>query len=971
MSSGHRKFLGWDVPVTGTVAAFLLEGRAGRPLDLSDTLVITPTKQAGRALRRELAEQAAERGTAVIGAQVVPTSFLFAPDASGRPVAGDLVQTAAWVETLRKAPPGLLEPVFPGAGRRESLWARQAAASLQQLRSELCDGGESIGSIVAKHAERLEEHERWQAMAALETLYLQRLAKADLADAFDAKIRAAANPRIDPGIRRLVVAAVPDPSLLALSALRALAQRLETFVLVQAPEALAEAFDEWGRPVPAAWKERRIDLPGGNDALLVAQDPQGECREVIRAIREAAQEHRPPSAPASEFGGRTSASAGFTAADLAVSVADPPLSPFLQRALKAQGLEFSDPSDAPLSAHPIARLAAGFFACRRERRFADVAEWLRHPDLLEALHQEQGTVTPRILEDLDDFRLKHLPVTLDDALEHFDGPVYRHRDGKYGDLGKALRHAETALDPATPVSEAVVPLLQRVYRHVRVGQRTTEDRDFRSAAEAVMEAFGEVGSLARAGFKLDDGETIDLLRDQLASATYSADRPAREHDLYGWLELAWLPAPLLIVTGMREGAVPDTRVRDPFLPDTLRRLLGLRNDETRLARDAHLLTQLAEQRRAAGRLILTFARTGPRGDAQKPSRLLFRTPPADLPARARRLFLDPAPPPPPTPAATMSFTLDHTRPPERSREPGLVLSASALRAYLACPFRYYLGHVAGLRTVKLDKDEPDAMDFGNLIHHALKMLGGDPAMARSADEAKVAALLEEAAREEARRVYGSNPGLPVRMAVDTAALRLKAAANMHAGSVRAGWRVLAVDKEFKLNRGVLNLIGRIDRIERHEESGIVRVIDYKTSNEPADPVKAHCVKTGDEPDWRALPGGTMRWADLQLPLYAVHAGMTPEYAAAGVVAAYANLPVALTESRVSEWLEESGPGPSREVCDSALACAVEAARRIQAGVFGPPAPAPDHDDLAEAFGLPLEELFGLAGYPWPDPEARS
>ena len=952
--------MGWEVPVTGTVAAFLLEGRAGRPIDLSDTLVITPTKQAGRALRRELARRAAEQGTAVIGAQVVPTSFLFAPDASGPPVAGALVETAAWIETLRAAPAAAVDPVFPGAGRRESLWARQAAASLQQLRAELCDGGESIRSIVARHAERLEEGERWRAMAELERLYLARLAKAGRADGCDAKIRAAAQPRVHPQIRRLVVAAVPDPSLLALSALRALAERLETTVLVQAPEALAEAFDEWGRPRPESWKDRRIDLAGGNEAIRIAQDAQGECREVIRVIAESA--------------GR------FTASDLAVGVADPALTPHLQRALEAQGLEFSDPADAPLAAHPVARVAGGFFTSRRDRRFADVAEWLRLPDLLNAVEAETGATPHRVLAELDEFRIRHLPVTLDDALEHFEDARYRHPDRRqeaYATLGAALRWVERALDPDHPAAERALPLLQSVYRHQRVGQRTTQDRDFRSAAEALMAAFAQVGELAEAGFAPDDAEVAELLREQIAAGTYSADRPAREHDLYGWLELAWLRSPLLIVTGMREGAVPDTRVRDPFLPDTLRRQLGLRNDETRLARDAHLLTALAEQRRGGGRLVITFARTGGRGDPQKPSRLLFRVPAAELAARARRLFLDEAPPPPSTPAATIGFTLDHTRTrfsprADAAEDTGVVgTSVSALKDYLACPFRYYLKHRAGLRSVNLEKDEPDAADFGNLIHHALKLLGTDRSLARCDDPGRVAEALEEAARAEARRLYGSNPGLPVRIAEDTAVLRLKAAAVLHAESVRQGWEVLAVEHPFELKKGVLHLWGRIDRVERHADSGLVRVVDFKTSDKPVDPLAAHWVKTGDGPDWRAAPDGARRWKDLQLPLYAVYAGMHAEWRAAGVVAAYENLPVALTESAVTEWREESGPGPSRETCDSALACAVEAARRIRAGVFGPPAEEVDYDDLAEAFGLPLEDLFGLRDHAWPAPEGRA
>ena len=44
-------------PLAAQVAAFLLRGRGGSPIDLGDTLVLIPTAGAGRAIRRELSKK--------------------------------------------------------------------------------------------------------------------------------------------------------------------------------------------------------------------------------------------------------------------------------------------------------------------------------------------------------------------------------------------------------------------------------------------------------------------------------------------------------------------------------------------------------------------------------------------------------------------------------------------------------------------------------------------------------------------------------------------------------------------------------------------------------------------------------------------------------------------------------------------------------------------------------------------------
>ncbi|MBN1672695.1 MAG: PD-(D/E)XK nuclease family protein [Kiritimatiellae bacterium] len=67
-----RHFLGWDAPLTELACRFLLPGRISGTADLESTLIVVPTRQAGRSLREALAARCARQGAALLSAQTVP-----------------------------------------------------------------------------------------------------------------------------------------------------------------------------------------------------------------------------------------------------------------------------------------------------------------------------------------------------------------------------------------------------------------------------------------------------------------------------------------------------------------------------------------------------------------------------------------------------------------------------------------------------------------------------------------------------------------------------------------------------------------------------------------------------------------------------------------------------------------------------------------------------------------------------------
>ena len=168
--------------------------------------------------------------------------------------------------------------------------------------------------------------------------------------------------------------------------------------------------------------------------------------------------------------------------------------------------------------------------------------------------------------------------------------------------------------------------------------------------------------------------------------------------------------------------------------------------------------------------------------------------------------------------------------------------------------------------------------------------------------------------------------------------------------------------EIKL--GDFTITAQIDRIDRHEKTGALRVVDYKTGK--IDPVKlAHIKKENirkerpahlaadDCPLFFTLPGKTKpephRWIDLQVALYSqavMQNHQTLEYPA------YFHIGATKKEVYISEWTDFS-----QEDLDSAMKCAKWIADQIQAGIFWPPVEKPTYDDFAIlSCGKPLVDV---------------
>jgi hypothetical protein len=273
------------------------------------------------------------------------------------------------------------------------------------------------------------------------------------------------------------------------------------------------------------------------------------------------------------------------------------------------------------------------------------------------------------------------------------------------------------------------------------------------------------------------------------------------------------------------------------------------------------------------------------------------------------------------------------------------LPATAFRDYLACPYRFYLRHVLGLRQVRDLPRELEPGDFGRLLHAVLGRFARDAAATSSGDATAIAHRLEDILAEEVALRWGGAPRVAVRLQLEQLRRRLRSFADWQAGETQSGWTIVPehtearVEATLDVDGAPFVVSGRIDRVDRHPAAGL-RLLDYKSAEQAATPEQAH----------RGGRRGERRWIDLQLPLYEL---MLRQRGLGGALAlGFVNLGQRLSADplALAEW-------SAADLAD-AMATARDVARAIRARRFWPPGE-------PRSFADGLE---GIAGDAFPDRE---
>lgn len=918
----NRHFLGWDKALPEAAATWLLGQADGRMRDLSAMLVLVPTRESGRLLRMHLARTAQRENCAVLPPRLMTPQAFIAEQCGNAPLATVTESLWAWHSVLTESNLGSFPTLFPQPPSQvDSAWSRGFAERVEILKATLAEEAITLADVPKRLDLIPTEHSRWRDLIELDTRYRNKLSASNLIDRHHHRIQNLDTITNVFPFSEVVLMAVPDPLPLALKAIERLS--CKRTVVIYAPESLSEAFDHWGRPEATYWEEADLGLHTAQ--TCVHTEPADMAKALADCIRQTKDPMETLTLGLGDVGWRE---------------------PFVH-ALGMESVAVRDPEGVSATKSGFVNLlrtilraaTTGHMAAMRALACQPlVRDWLAHSD-------EFGDLGA-LLREADELHHRHLVLTVEDCL---DAKRRGITTGKHWQEAVARLWELCERWLQAPLADSALAVMQEFCRGETLDVSQAIGSHEAALVEQWLAQLERVDALQCEQVTFESGAMHEWMLAELSQARLYPEAEGENIVLKGWLELLWDDAPALELAGIHEGGVPQSIGADPFLPGSAREMLGLRSNAMRYAQDAYMLATLVASRSKRGAVRIHHCQVNFQREPVKPSRLLFHVDDTQLAERVTELLQEP-PRHTQSPAPTTSWWLD---PPEANMPSRF--SPSAFRTFLQDPYAFYLRHVLRLEPFDSNQCELDNGQFGELCHQALADLGVEKSLSDCTDEKVLRDFVRQRFSDKMAYRYGRSRTVPLIIQERAAHQRLGRVAAILAGERQAGWRVLEQDGiEWKFEDGhALQLagsmvVGQIDRIERHEEDGRLRVLDFKTGEKAGLPEASHIAgsRTKRPPhgrDYFYLPDGKRIWKDLQLPLYA--AAAQARYAEP-IQTAYILMPKALEETRLAGWsIDEATQA-------SALRCACGIIEDVRAGRYFPCA---DYSSRFESFSERLEQ----------------
>ena len=874
----ERIFLGLKQPPLRTAANVIvnryLESSQGEPtVDLSNTLVVLPTLRSKRRLLQLLIHAAEQQNVVFTPPQIITIGDL--PEhlyTAEKSLASDLAQQIAWAKALDQSPPEVIEDLTGISadddedGDEPELKDWQPLAQLMvRLHTRLASDIWSFRSV-AREVKKLknflaQERKRWEALEQIQKLYYEILGAVDLWDRQAARSYAAKGHSLKQQRchtqRDILLVGVADLNH-SLSGMLAQVSPKVT-CMIAADDSMADRFDEMGSLIAEQWIDADISLD--DDKILIVDKPVDQAQAVVYHLN------------------HLSAGSKLATDEVTVGIPDPKVIPQLERGLNSASLPHRSLAGRSLDETAPVKL---MMACRDYLRLQDYgsfASLIRHPDIFQWISKEvEGD---EFLADFDEYQNAHLPdkIRITDPQPFGDPKLIetvfdtKDRNSKRRAIASAqqarqLNDIHALITPLLkPLSTGVRPLgewggfwraiLIAVYGDRKLSRSNDGDRQTIAACQAINDALGNQHEVPL-GFDIvtTSSQALQWALDAASEQRVLPNPQPDAIELAGWLDLVLDDAEVLVVTGMNDENVPTSEVGHQFLPNALCEELGILDNNRRYARDCYALTIMTSVRK---NYLLIVGRNDQSGEPKKPSRLLFADS-ADVAAvRARAFFTF-------TSSDESALWLGDAKSLTTQQELEIPypicdeiptrLSVTKFKEYLKCPYRFYLNIVMRLRPATDDWRELTGGTFGDLAHNVLEAFA-ESEHKESTNPATIYKFLSGELDTQASQIFiGSN--LPaVKLQVEQLRARLERFAQCQADHRKSGWQIVSTEEllahDLDVDGEIFTVTGKIDRVDRHEETRQIAIWDYKTSDKGEGPTKAH--RKGK------------KWKDLQLPLY--------------------------------------------------------------------------------------------------------
>ncbi len=866
------QFIGWLSPLAQAVAEAILRGQKGSPVDLGSHRVIIPSSFASRLIQEELAKHASSG--VLLPVFQTPTDFLNFGD-SNTQAASSADALMAWIEVLQATDRSTLPHLFPNGkpGQFTFEEAKRLAETLFELRDELGGSAQGLDFAGVAALPKNPEIPRWNDLATLESGYREVLTRSGLKDHNDLRSELARGDGKPEGVTHIWLVGLTDPQPLFITALERLQEHFTIQAIVGADPDEAANFDQWGRPLPEAWADRRSDWKDYAQSVHVVGDALGALKKLRTLL------------------GDTLPTDGVHAVCACDREVD---APKIAALIHSLGADAVNPLGVAHGSHGLHHALRAWSRClgAQEPDFEALREALRIPDLV---RMTTGGATPAAFTELNEqldvadrtmlrgavsevcAQIASLPKPEDDFRKEADYAAMQKLPPRLEALLK-LREEQLAMSWQEAL-ESTISLLT-------VGKKLREDDPDGAfaieVAEAILETAKEIEAAHEAGeTELTHEQLIGLTLDAASTQRHRRSDAQEAVNLPGWVEAPWDPVPHMILFGLNDHLIPRVTHAHPYLPASLRTLAGLPTNEAVFASAAFTFEQLWRRRLGHGWLDVIVPQQDADGNPLRPSRLLFQAPDESLGARVNHLFAD-APNSEAQPYWEIADAHKFVPLAEAKGAARVVksISATAFKSYLADPAEFWLKRALGMDEVMHGSIELDAAGFGSLAHGALEIFGNDNLDKAVTDPGEIHRQLMACLGKHVEAHFGNDPSTAIRLQIEAARGRLTAFVKTQAAMASEGWVIKAVEGELPKDDSLgIEIKGSFDRLDFNTRTGEWRVYDYKTFNHAKNPVGTHTATGADgEPFTSTVrkrnkkgedTGETkvIRWKDLQLPVY--------------------------------------------------------------------------------------------------------
>lgn len=997
----NKVFLDQNKPAIDSVIEYLFNqekylNKETGSWNLSNVLLVVPSARVRRELLYQLLLFSQERSVLLEIPKIVTIGR--APEffyRQTRPFADDVTQNLAWFRAIKLSDEKKRIEYLPSIPDDDDLEGQYLLGQMfsklhQSLSAEMLDFDDEFRKLLLKHRPRQQsaetsnfdnelskcdrnivnelvkfqnnhkdhnlkkEIDRWKYFSKIKEKYLSILDENNLWDVQVARRYALAFKQ--PGDFEtnldVVLAGIVDLNRVQKAILNEV--RDHVTALIFAPESDSDGFDDFGALDVKHWSED-LFCPLSDKKIVLVEKPEEQVLCAFEYIRQLSSQYTPE--------------------EVTIGAPDDKMIPYVQAAAEKLGLQIDNLIGVPItSTAPYALLLAisDFLDFHSYESFANL---VRHPAVFAAVSKNASGTKMDILSALDSFQQEYFPLDvssvkrkkLKPSLSCTSQQIQMVRDALSWvmewlsdflkkeldkDLGQIIATLFNQLpeDKTSFILSVEALIINSCGKLKHISEEFTGKLSPQSALKMVL--------LRLQSFNLINGsEDIDVPDDELDSLNPLDTSKSMIH-LAGWLELVWDRAPVLTILSFNEGVIPQNSNSDLFLPNELRKELGILDNSRRLARDAYSLKAMASSKK---HLLVICGKVDTEGKAALPSRLLFHK--DKFTQQAYNFFKKREPNDKDSlPKFTLSQEVgEKTLPSDSSRNKvlkwandnlrgnkfkGVVteVSATKFKSYLECPFRFYLKYVANVEPTDYAVNELQALSFGSIIHQVLQTWAQEELDSGNYNWHPDAEELSKKLNAIVDQLFEQSYPNSVQPSIVIQKEIIKQRLDAFAGFQRS-WPGNTIAIEKPLNEIVqfedkeeMTLVGRIDRIDLLP-NGDIALLDYKTSDSGKNPNEDHLDKN--------------KWINLQLPVYRhlllANHELFPEFNMdAEIKVGYINI----SKEKVAKF---ENPEWTDDVFKTAEDKISEVMENIHNGVFWPPSEDVKYDAYPEYVSWLLQD----------------